>query len=124
MARPVLRLKPRTRPEGAQPCPRCEGWLGYRIATDTNHCHLCGYEEAVPVEPTPVAVREFDYPEFWTKGQLLNNRKNGDAYIVTALGEEFDPQHPERSMHFSSSFDCQAFISWWYNRDSHDPRAG
>jgi hypothetical protein len=42
---------------------------------------------------------------------------------VTLLGEEFDPEHPERCLQFSDSFETQAFVSWWYSREATDPRA-
>lgn len=62
-------------------------------------------------------------PNGWIKGQLLNVRNNGSEYVVTILGEEFDPRYPERALKFDSSFSCQAFISKWYARECHDPRA-
>jgi hypothetical protein len=62
-------------------------------------------------------------PHDWVKGQLLNVRHGGQGYRVTVLGEEFDPRYPERCLEFSSSFDCQQFVSSWYSRQSHDPRA-
>ncbi len=121
MARPVLRLKPRNlqaKPEGAESCPECEGWLQYDINLDRTQCVKCGLEK----NEGPKELHA--YPAFWLKGQLLNNRKNGDSYVVTILGEELDPDHPERALFFTNSFDCQGFISWWYDRTSHDPRAG
>lgn len=111
----TLRAK---RPPTATPCPVCEGWLRYDIGTDKSHCVKCDYIQAVAETPGI-----HSYPEFWLKGQLLNCRKSGDNYIVTLSSEDFDPQAPERALHFSSSFDAQAFVSWWYNKDYHDPRA-
>ncbi len=123
MVRPVLKLKPKGRPEGAENCPECEGWLQYDIHTDRTYCVKCGVEKNEASVEHHLAVL-YPYPAFWLKGQLLNNRKNGESYVVTLLGEEFDPQHPERAVHFTNSFDCQQWISWWYGRESHDPRAG
>lgn len=62
------------------------------------------------------------YPPFWTKGQLLNVRNMGDDYVLTVLGEEFDPRYPERALRLDYAL-CQDFISHWYQRESHDPRA-
>jgi hypothetical protein len=64
-----------------------------------------------------------EIPTGWVKGQLLNVRTAGPGYRVTILGEEWDFRHPERCLEFSSTFDCQQFISNWYSRQSHDPRA-
>ncbi len=121
MPRPVLKLKPK-RPPDALPCPKCEGWLQYSIQTDQTGCVKCDY--IVPIaEPVTVTHIEHRYPESWIKGQLVNNRKNGDGYIITLLGEEFDPNFPERAIHFTNGHDCQAWISWWYAKDIVDPRA-
>jgi hypothetical protein len=62
-------------------------------------------------------------PADWVKGQLLNVRSGGPGYRVTILGEEWDFRHPERCLEFSNSFECQQFVSNWYSRQSHDPRA-
>jgi hypothetical protein len=62
-------------------------------------------------------------PADWVKGQLLNVRHGGPGYRVTILGEEFDSRSPERCLEFSNGFDCQQFVSDWYQRQSHDPRA-
>lgn len=62
-------------------------------------------------------------PTDWVKGQLLNVRNAGHAYRITAMGEEYDHRYPERCLEFTSSFDCQQFVSDWYARQSHDPRA-
>ena len=122
MPRPVISLKTK-RPQNAKDCPKCSGWLIYRISTDNNACVKCDYEEALPAEPAPPTER-FTYPECWNKGQLLNLRRSGDTCILTLLEEEYDPQHPERALIFQSPWDAQEFVSWWYSRDSHDPRAG
>lgn len=63
-------------------------------------------------------------PADWVKGQLLNVRNAGDTYRVTVLGEEYDVRSPERCLEFTSSWECQQFVSDWYSRESHDPRAG
>jgi hypothetical protein len=120
MPRPVIKLKPKTRPEHAKGCPKCEGWLHYRITHDDMGCVKCDYSEPVePVDSQPKAPEslEPEFPECWTKGQLLNLRKNGDVCILTLLSEEYDPQRPERALHFPSTWECQKFISWWYARD-------
>lgn len=62
-------------------------------------------------------------PADWTKGQLLNVRNHGDAYIITRYPDEYDREHPERSMRFTNLGECQNFVSDWYARQSHDPRA-
>ena len=74
-------------------------------------------------EPPQTIVEPLPYPAHWIKGQLLNVRHNGSTYIVTVLEEEFDPHNPERAKFFDNSYDAQAFVSDWYNRDSPDPRA-
>jgi hypothetical protein len=51
----------------------------------------------------------------WQKGQLLNVRNAGSHYNVTLVGEEYDPQHPERCLQFTQPNDCQAFVSAWYS---------
>lgn len=50
----------------------------------------------------------------WAKGQLLNVRNAGSHYNVTLLGEEYDPQHPERCLQFTNINDAQTFVSTWY----------
>ncbi len=74
-------------------------------------------------EITEDSAASYTIPADWSKGQLLNVRAAGPGYRVTILGEEYDPRYPERCLEFSSSFECQAFISAWYSRQSHDPRA-
>jgi hypothetical protein len=64
-----------------------------------------------------------EIPTDWVKGQLLNVRHGGPGYRITILGEEWDFRHPERCLEFSNTFECQQFISTWYARQSHDPRA-
>jgi hypothetical protein len=64
-------------------------------------------------------------PPSWTKGQLLNVRNRGE-YVVTLLGEEDEPPlrpAPSGALRFTNSALCQAFVSAWYARESHDPRA-
>lgn len=80
------------------------------------------FEPRPSVVPEP-AMFHVEPPADWVKGQLLNVRHGGPGYRVTVLGEEFDPRYPERCLEFSSSFDCQQFVSSWYSRQSHDPRA-
>lgn len=50
----------------------------------------------------------------WLKGQLLNVRNAGSHYNVTLLGEEYDPQYPERCLQFTNPNDAQDFVSRWY----------
>ena len=71
-------------------------------------------EPQSPQEPKPKEGEPFIYPDFWTRGQLLNVRNAGSHYNVTVLGEEFDTRYPERTLQFPNSWECQAFISWWY----------
>jgi len=109
---------------GAAPCPQCApGWLQYLIAIDRNSCAMCGYSEEVKFPDVPVAG--YAYPSCWMRGQLLNVRANGGGqFTLTPLGEEFDHYAPERALKFTDSIECQNFVSWWYSRESIDPRAG
>ena len=68
-----------------------------------------------PELPTP--------PEHWTKGALLNVRVAGAEYVVTLYPEEYDDRHPERALRFPNPARCQDFVSSWYSRQHHDPRA-
>lgn len=71
-----------------------------------------------------VAPRAPDEPPAdWQKGVLLNVRNYGAEYIVTLYPEEWDTERPERAMHFTNLGLCQDFVSAWYQRESHDPRA-
>lgn len=72
-------------------------------------------EELAPAEPEP--------PSFWGRGALLNVRCTGGDYIVTLYPEEYDARSPERAMRFANPALCQNFVSAWYSRESHDPRA-
>lgn len=63
------------------------------------------------------------YPCDWRKGALLNVRNYGERYIITLYPEEYDPQRPDRSISYTNVGECQQFISDWYARESHDPRA-
>jgi hypothetical protein len=77
-------------------------------------------QSEIPLEPIPPQP-----PAGWLKGQLLNVRNRGD-YVVTLLGEEDEPPlrpAPSGAMRFPNSIECQAFISRWYAREAHDPRA-
>jgi hypothetical protein len=69
------------------------------------------------------AVKELTLPRGWAKGAHLNVRNNGAEYRITLFPEEYDPLHPERCMRFTNSAECQNFVSAWYARESHDPRA-
>ncbi len=68
-----------------------------------------------PPRPTP--------PADWRKGALLNVRVAGADYVVTLYPEEFDPERPERALRFPNPARCQDFVSAWYAREHHDPRA-
>lgn len=70
------------------------------------------------------SIQALPIPTGWVKGQLLNVRNAGDTYRVTVLGEEYDYRSPERCLEFTNSWECQQFVSAWYSRESHDPRAG
>jgi len=81
---------------------------------------------AAPPEPE----QEYDIvpehpavPEGWVVGQLLNVRATGSGYNVTLMPEEYDPRYPERAMVFTNYGQCQDFVSKWYARIWHDPRA-
>ena len=93
---------------------------GAHVATTTDPVFadvtdLIGDEELAPVEPQP--------PAFWGRGALLNVRTTGGDYIVTLYPEEYDARSPERAMRFANPALCQNFVSQWYSRQSHDPRA-
>lgn len=62
-------------------------------------------------------------PSHWQKGQLLNVRNVGYGYVITAYPEEDDPRYPERTLTFTNPGECQDFVSRWYARENHDPRA-
>lgn len=62
-------------------------------------------------------------PADWRKGALLNVRNHGAEYIVTLHPAEYDPRHEDQCMKFTNVGECQAFVSAWYARESHDPRA-
>lgn len=75
-----------------------------------------------PAEAEPaIEVKEQPWPADWVKGQLLNVRNVGGKYCVTLLGEEFDPRHPERSLHFDNCYETQHFVSFWYAKDGSRP---
>ena len=79
-----------------------------------------------PAVSAPEIPREPDAPlppADWSKGALLNVRVAGAEYVVTLYPEEFDPQHPERALRFGNPALCQDFVSRWYARQHHDPRA-
>jgi hypothetical protein len=50
----------------------------------------------------------------WNKGQLLNVQNMGSHYRVMLLGEDYNPQHPERAIDFTQPNDAQDFVSKWY----------
>ena len=114
MSRGALKLKRRVRPEDAQDCPRCDGWLVFSVETDLFNCTKCDFSSQTGKDE-PKAL--YPHPEFWIKGQLLNVRRSGDNFMLTVLGEEFDPRHLERALVFDNAYDCQQFVSWWYQRE-------
>ena len=62
-------------------------------------------------------------PTHWPLGALLNVRNTGADYVITLYPEEFDPRRPERALRFTNPGRCQDFVSRWYARQHHDPRA-
>ena len=79
-----------------------------------------------PAVSTPEIPNEHDAPAppaDWSRGALLNVRVAGADYVVTLYPEEFDPRHPERALRFGNPALCQDFVSRWYARQHHDPRA-
>lgn len=66
---------------------------------------------------------ENELPRGWAKGAHLNVRNVGHEYRITLFPEEFDPLQPERCLKFTNTATCQQFVSEWYMRESHDPRA-
>ena len=80
-------------------------------------------EPVIEVEPVEIEREPNQPPADWTKGQLLNVRNYGHAYIITAYPAEHDPLHPERSMEFTNPGECQDFVSAWYARESYNPLA-
>ncbi|WP_244191308.1 hypothetical protein [Ralstonia insidiosa] len=62
-------------------------------------------------------------PADWRKGALLNVRNYGDRYVITLWPEEYSQEKPERAIEFTNLGECQNFVSDWYARHSHDPRA-
>jgi hypothetical protein len=98
---------------------------GDMISRD-NHA-MVRIQEPEPDEPDPDddedAVR---VPASWHKGQLLNVRNRGEFYVVTLLGEEDEPPlkpAPNGALRFTNTALCQDWISKWYAREHHDPRA-
>jgi hypothetical protein len=80
--------------------------------------------QSLPVDEAPVIDRSpTEPPADWRKGQLLNVRNRGDAYVITLYPDEFDERYPERAMRFTNPGECQDFVSRWYAAESHDPRA-
>jgi len=75
-------------------------------------------ESVRTIEPEPP-----QYPADWHPGQLLNVRNTGPDYTITLWPEEADPRKPERALHFTNPGHAQNFVSAWYSRQSHDPRA-
>jgi len=74
-------------------------------------------------EPEIIAPEAPEYPSDWHPGMLLNVRNTGPDYTITLWPEEADPRKPERALHFTNPGEAQNWISRWYSRQSHDPRA-
>jgi hypothetical protein len=74
-------------------------------------------------EIEPVVRADGEPPADWLKGALLNVRNHGAEYIVTLHPAEYDPRHEDQCMKFTNVGECQSFVSAWYARESHDPRA-
>lgn len=79
--------------------------------------------------PAPVVEEETQQddtprvPADWRVGALLNVRNYGTHYIITLWPEEYSPEHEERCIKFTNVGLCQDWVSKWYARQSHDPRA-
>lgn len=76
-----------------------------------------------PAEETSVNEMPISVPPDWRKGALLNVRNYGDRYVITLWPEEYDSEKSERAVEFTNLGECQNFVSDWYARHSHDPRA-
>ena len=56
-----------------------------------------------------------NYPPNWTPGALLDLKRFTDgSYRATLLGEDYKPELAN-GIEFASSFEAQAFVSWWYS---------
>lgn len=62
-------------------------------------------------------------PADWRKGALLNVRNHGEHYVITLWPEEYSAECGERCIKFTNLGECQNFVSDWYSRQTHDPRA-
>lgn len=79
-------------------------------------------QEALPIEreqPEELPL----IPSDWRIGALLNVRNYGEHYIITLWPEEYSPEREERCIKFTNLGICQDFVSRWYARQHHDPRA-
>lgn len=94
-----------------------------RVAPPEHAAALPGPLQAIPAVEEPATEQEQTVPSHWGRGALLNVRNTGPDYVVTLYPEEFDSRHPERAMRFPNPARCQDFVSNWYARQSHDPRA-
>lgn len=92
---------PKGKPRGAQPVPA----------------------QITSVDSEPAEDNAPVIPADWHPGMLLNVRNNGDALTITLFPEEFDPRKPERALRFTNFSEGQNFVSAWYSRQHHDPRA-
>lgn len=86
--------------------------------TESEAVDLAEHAEMIEVPREPNTP-----PPDWRKGMLLNVRNYGHAYIITLHGEEYRPEHPERTLQFTNPGECQDFVSRWYAPEHHDPRA-
>ena len=92
--------------------------LTIRRAAPPEHEMQDDNDQIVIIEPEAPII-----PEHWQKGQLLNVRNAGHAYRVTLFPEDYDDRHPDHCLEFTNPGQCQDFVSRWYARENHDPRA-
>lgn len=79
-------------------------------------------KQALQIGQQQLQVGEGDVQQA-QQGELLNVRNRGDFYVVTRYPEEYDAEKPNRAVKFTNLGECQNFVSDWYSRQTHDPRA-
>lgn len=96
-----------------------------KMARPYNRIRKAQQPEIQQVEQQEVETPQADIiiPEGWSKGQHLNVLNLGGEYILTVWPEEYSPEREDRAIRFTNSAQCQDFISDWYARQHHDPRA-
>lgn len=104
---------------------RRDWWKGYERGMQEQRERTPQPEPVVQPEPVPDSSTPApkQTPEHWPKGALLNVRNYGTEYIVTLFPEEFHVEHPERALRYENVGELQDFVSRWYAREHHDPRA-